>query len=44
MLDLFLGITCGGLQIVLSFGLKVVCYTNVEIDDISRDIANEVMS
>ena len=34
VLDLFAGITCSGLRVVLAAGLKVVCYTSVEIDAI----------
>ena len=44
VLDLFAGITCAGLRIVLSAGLKVKCYTSVEIDECSRAISNEVLS
>ena len=43
VLDLFAGITCSGLRVVLAAGLKVICYTSVEIDDISRAISNEVL-
>ena len=39
-----LGITCAGLRVVLAAGMKVKCYTSVEIDDISRGISNEVLS
>ena len=35
VLDLFSGISCGGLRIVLEAGYKVSCYTSVEIDDVS---------
>ena len=44
VLDLFSGITCAGLRVVLATGLKVKCYTAVEIDEVSRGIANEVLS
>ena len=44
VLDLFAGITCAGLRIVLAAGLKVKCYTSVESDEISRGISNEVLS
>ena len=44
VLDLFSGITCGGLRVVLSTRLKVKCYTSVELDECSRGIANEVLS
>ena len=44
VLDLFSDITCGGLRMVLSVGLKVKCYTSVEIDECSRGITNEVLS
>ena len=44
VLDLFSGITCGGLRTVLEAGYKVKCYTSVEIDDISRAISREVLS
>ena len=43
VLDLFAGITCAGLRVVLAAGMKVICYTSVEIDDISRAISNEVL-
>ena len=43
VLDLFAGITCSGLRLVLAAGLKVVCYTSVEIDEVSRAISNEVL-
>ena len=42
VLDLFAGIACAGLRVALAAGLKVICYTSVEIDDISRAISNEV--
>ena len=44
VLDLFAGITCASLRMVLAAGMKVKCYTSVEIDDISRGISNEVLS
>ena len=44
VLDLFAGITCAGLRIVLAAGLKVKCYTSVEIDECSRAISNNVLS
>ena len=44
VLDLFAGITCAGLRVVLAAGMKVRCYTSVAIDDISRGISNEVLS
>ena len=44
VLDLFAGITCAGLRLVLAAGMKVKCYTSVEMDDISRAISNEVLS
>ena len=43
MLDLFAGITCAGLRVVLAAGMKVICHTSVEIDDILRSISNEVL-
>ena len=44
VLDLFAGITCAGLRVVLSAGMKVKCYTSVEWDEVSRGISNEVLS
>ena len=44
VLDLFAGISCGGLRTVLEAGFKVSCYTSVEIDDISRTIARKTLS
>ena len=44
VLDLFAGITCSGLRTVLEAGYRVECYTSVEIDDISRAIARNVLS
>ena len=44
VLDLFAGITYAGLRVVLAAGMKVKCYTSIEWDEISRGIANEVMS
>ena len=43
-MDLFAGITCGGLRTVLEAGCNVSCYTSVEIDDISRSIARTTLS
>ena len=43
VLDLFAGITCSGLRVALATGLKVICHTSVEIDDISGAISNEVL-
>ena len=43
VLDMFSGITCGGLRTVLEAGYKVKCYTSVEIDDTSRAIARCVL-
>ena len=43
-MDLFAGITCGGLRTVLEAGYKVSCYTSVEIDDISRSITRTTLS
>ena len=44
VLDLFSGITCGGLRIVLEIGNKVACYTGIEIDDTSYARARCVLS
>ena len=44
VLDLFAGISCGGLRTVLEAGYLVSCYTSVEIDDISRIIARKTLS
>ena len=44
VLDLFAGISCGGLRTILEAGYKVACYTSVEIDDISRTIARKTLS
>ena len=44
VLDLFSGITCGGLRTVLEAGFLVSCYTSIEIDKISRDISRCVLS
>ena len=44
VLDLFAGISCGGLRTVLEAGFKIACYTSVEIDDISRVIARFFLS
>ena len=35
LLDLFGGIMCGGLRVILSTGKKVALYTSVEIPDVS---------
>ena len=42
VLDLFSGISCGGLRTVLE--ARVSCYTSVEIDDISRVIARRTLN
>ena len=39
VLDLFGGITCGGLRTILEAGYHVKCYTSVEVDETSRAIA-----
>ena len=44
VLDLFSGITCGGLRTVLEAGFTISCYTSIEIDNISRDIARCTLS
>ena len=44
VLDLFSGITCSGLRTMLEGGYNIKCYTSVEIDDVSRAIAREVLS
>ena len=44
VLDMFAGITCGGLRTVLEAGCKVSCYTSIEIDDVSRAIARKTLS
>ena len=44
VLDLFSGISCGGLRTMLEAGYLVSCYTSVEIDDISRVIARKTLS
>ena len=44
VVDLFSGFSCGGLRTVLEAGYKVACYTTVEIDDISRIMANKTIS
>ena len=44
VLDLFSGFSCGGLRTVLEAGYLVSCYTTVEIDDISRMMANKTIS
>ena len=44
VLDMFSGITCGGLRTILEAGFKVRCYTSIEIDEVSRSIAREVLS
>ena len=44
VLDLFAGISCGGLRTVLEAGYTIACYTSVEIDDISRIIARKTLS
>ena len=43
VLDLFAGISCGGLRTVLEAGYVISCYTSVEIDDISRVIARKTL-
>lgn len=43
MLHMFSGITCGGLLTILEAGY-VKCYTSIEIDDLSRAKAREVLS
>ena len=44
VLDMFSGITCGGLRTILEGGYNIKCYTSIEIDEISRTIAREVLS
>ena len=44
VLDLFAGITCAGLRVVLAVGMKVKYYTSVEWNEVSRGISNEVWS
>ena len=44
VVDLFSGISCGGLRTVLEAGFKISCYTSVEIDDISKTIARKTLS
>ena len=43
-MDLFAGISCGGLQTILESGYVVTCYTSVEIDDTSRVITRKTLS
>ena len=38
VLDMFGGITCGGLRAILEVGYHVKCYTSIEVDDTSRAI------
>ena len=44
VLNMFSGITCGGLRTALEAGYKIGCYTSIEIDDISRAIARKTLS
>ena len=44
VLDMFSGITCGGLRTVLEAGFTVRRYTSIEIDDVSRAIARKTLS
>ena len=44
VLDLFSGFSCGGLRTVLEAGYVVSCYTSVEVDDVSRNMANKTIS
>ena len=44
VLDLFSGISCGGLRSVLEANYKVSWHTSVEINDISRVIARKTLN
>ena len=44
ILDMFLGITCGGLRTVVEAGYKVSCYTSIEIGEVSRAIGRKMLS
>ena len=43
VLEMFSGITCGGLRTILEAGYHVSCYTSVEIDNVSRIIARKTL-